>query len=118
MHHIRIGEPKECRRFFRRRRNAFVQRPEFSSPPGRKRGNGMDRHAPRRAEFRRSLTRERGGSVFALIINNDDFELAGIILACQTSDRAGNGFGFVTSWNDRNDGRPFFERLRRDVVFA
>ncbi len=118
MHHIRIGKPEECRRFFGRHRNAFVERPQFSCPARRKRGHGSNRHAPRRAQPGSRLPRERGGSVFALIIDDEDFELTGIILACQTGDSAGNRFRFIASGNDGNHARPVFERLQRDVVFA
>jgi hypothetical protein len=63
------------------------------------------------------LPRERGCSVCALIIDDDNFELAGIILARQTDDCAGNRFRFVASRNDGNNTRPVFARLRRDFVF-
>jgi len=70
-----------------------------------------------RAQFFRGFPRERGGSVVALIINDDDLKFTEIFLAEEAGDGAGNGFGFVASRNDSNDMRPFFQGVRFEVVF-
>ena len=54
----------------------------------------------------------------AVIINNDDFEFARIILACQAGHRASNRFRFVAGRNDGDDARPVFKRLRPGGIFA
>ena len=106
MHHIGVGEPKEIRLAVGRGLRAFVQRPKFSRPARRKIGRGMNRDSFCGAGFRRCFARERSGAVLTVIINNDNRELAGIILFGKRADGLCDGSSFVARGNHGGDARP------------
>jgi len=95
--------------------------PSFSAqsfPVQRERSRRVDFQALRCARFICGLLRERGGAVFAVIVNNDNRELPGIILFRYGRNCLGDSRGLIASWNDSNDVRPVFELSRFDFVFA
>src|SRR5216684_5246797 len=98
--------------------NPFVKRPEFSSPSLRKHGGRMNRHALRSSGNFRRVASERRGAVLAVVIDNDDVELSGIVLFGKRIDALRDGFGFVACRNNHGDMRPVAERLRYDIVFV
>src|SRR6266849_10192954 len=98
--------------------NPFVKRPEFSSPSLRKHGGRMNRHALRSSGNFRRVASERRGAVLAVVIDNDDVELSGIVLFGKRIDALRDGFGFVACRNNHGDMRPVAERLRYDIAFV
>src|SRR5229473_2335602 len=83
--------------------NPFVKRPEFSSPSLRKHGGRMNRHALRSSGNFRRVASERRGAVLAVVIDNDDVELSGIVLFGKRIDALRDGFGFVACRNNHGD---------------
>jgi len=53
-----------------------------------------------------------------VIINNDNRELAGIILFGKRADGLCDGSGFIARGNDSGDTRPVCQRLWLDVLFV
>src|SRR5712664_4402886 len=117
VHYVGVGEPEEVWFLSACGGDSFVERPKFPGPALRKFRCREDSDSRRCTDFFRRFPRERGGTVVALIVNDNDGKLSGVILAEEAGDRAGDGCGFVAGWNNGNDARPFFRGLRFEEVF-
>jgi hypothetical protein len=83
-------------------RDALVQSPEFSRP-------SVGTFAPvqgREPSFPLESGGDVAGAVAALVVHQDDAEIARIILGDQTREGRRNGFGLVARGHDGGDRRP------------
>ena len=92
--------------------NALLQRPQLACPTSRQIRPGNDIET----SFPLDRFGDGGRAVAAAVVDQNDAERPGIVLAEQAADGLCDNVGFVSGRNDRHDGGPSWRGAEQVVI--